>query len=66
MSSDESTGCDCPYDYEYTCPHCTLTRITHHCPHDGVQNPCPGCGWLDPGKRTPLQFLGLEPTPPKG
>lgn len=56
-------SCDCPFDYLYTCPACGLSRITNHCPHDGVQNPCPRCGWTDPGKRTPLQFLGVKEVP---
>lgn len=53
-------GCGCPFDYPYTCPVCGHARITNHCPHDGVQNPCPECGHLDPGKVTPLQFLGMQ------
>ena len=24
--------CDCPFDYEYTCPACGHARITNHCP----------------------------------
>lgn len=55
----EPYDCGCPFDYEYTCLACGHTRITNHCPHDGVQNRCPRCGWLDPGKETPLQFLGI-------
>jgi len=58
--SDPDGGCGCPFDYEYICPACGHQRITNHCPHDGVQNRCPHCGWTDPGKQTPLQFLGWE------
>lgn len=58
--------CDCPFDYEYTCPACGHTRITNHCPHDAVQNPCPRCGWLDPGQVSPLQALGLREVPREG
>jgi predicted RNA-binding Zn-ribbon protein involved in translation (DUF1610 family) len=61
LAGDEDKGEDCghPFDYEYTCPACGHKRITNHCPHDGVQNPCPKCGHTDPGKETPMQFLGV-------
>jgi hypothetical protein len=56
-------GCGCPFDYPFTCPACGHSRAVNHCPHDGVQNRCPACGWLDPGKASPLEFLGLVPPP---
>lgn len=59
----DDEGCGCPFDYPYTCPSCGHSRITNHCPHDGVQNACPECGWTDPGKETPLQFLGVTRPP---
>jgi hypothetical protein len=52
--------CGCPFDYETICAACGFTRITNHCPHDGVQNRCPECGHLDPGKESPLEFIGLD------
>lgn len=33
------------------------------CPHDGCQNPCPGCGRMEPGKRSPIQVLTGEVAP---
>lgn len=49
--------CDCPFDYEYTCPACGHTRITNHCPRCGWLDPGPGwasaaraAGWLPPGE----------------
>ena len=62
-SAADLDDCDCPFDYPYTCPACGRQRVTNHCPHDGVQNPCPECGWTDPGKRTPLQVLGFKDIP---
>ena len=56
-------GCACPFDYPDTCPARGRERITNHCPHDRIQNPCPECGWTDPGKETPLQFLGVTRPP---
>lgn len=53
-------GCDCefdPYDppdpddpheeswhYQRTCEHCGEIWYGLHCPHDGYQRRCPGCG----------------------
>ena len=48
--------CDCeftPYDdgdtepsvhYLRLCPSCGFSWWGLHCPHDGIQNPCPACG----------------------
>ena len=48
--------CDCefsPYTdgdteeswhYLRTCLHCGYEWYGLHCPHDGIQNPCPCCG----------------------
>jgi hypothetical protein len=69
--------CDCEFDYpddegglrwQYlrTCQLCGQEWGALHCPHDGVQNPCPTCGWIAPGARTPLQFLGFEMPPDAG
>ena len=55
--------CGCPFDYEFTCPGCGRTRVTNHCPHDGVQTRCKECGWLDPGKVSPLELLGWAVPP---
>lgn len=49
-----------PYMYVRTCGGCGFCWESSHCPHDGVQNPCPACGWLREGARTPLEFLGFE------
>lgn len=48
------------WHYARTCPGCGTEWGALHCPHDGAQNPCPGCGRLGPGKQTPLQILGLS------
>lgn len=66
--------CDCepdagdegyePTHFTRTCAACGFQWEALHCPHDGVQNPCPGCGWVAPGARTPLQVLGFDPPPP--
>lgn len=53
-------SCDCTFDpdpndpdedtpekawhYKRTCAHCGGVWFGLHCPHDGVQNPCPDCG----------------------
>lgn len=47
------------YLYARTCRMCGCEWAALHCEHDGAQNPCPNCGWLDPGKRTPSQILGF-------
>lgn len=54
--------CTCEFDYpepdgepswHYTraCRMCGTTWGALHCEHDGYQNPCPDCGWIDPGKQ---------------
>lgn len=52
--------CDCEFDpetaepgeeachYLRVCPFCTAHWAGLHCPHDGVQNPCPLCGLRPP------------------
>jgi hypothetical protein len=53
-------ACDCEFDpdpsdpeedtlekswhYRRTCPACGGVWFGLHCPHDGVQKPCPHCG----------------------
>ncbi len=60
--------CDCEFSEEYAddessfhfaraCGACGFKWGSLHCEHDGVQNPCPECGWIDPGKKTPVQLL---------
>lgn len=68
----EPDECDCPeptseesWQYRRVCALCGAGFGSNHCPHDGVQKPCPTCGWIEPGKRTPLQFLGLREPPPE-
>jgi hypothetical protein len=63
----EADECRCefdPYDddpdeeswhYRRTCGGCGYVWWGLHCPHDGVQNPCPSCGWRQPGTRTPME-----------
>lgn len=58
---DVGDGSGEPYLYSLQCPGCGLQRATSHCPHDGVQTPCPDCRWLPPGTVSPLQFLGVKP-----
>jgi hypothetical protein len=53
--------CDCEFDksaiydddieeeschYKRTCAHCGNIWYGLHCPHDGIQNPCPRCKTL--------------------
>lgn len=50
-SFDEYEQCDSEYGeeswhYKRTCLHCGEQWYGLHCPHDGRQNPCPGCGIL--------------------
>lgn len=50
------------YTFPRTCALCGCFWWALHCEHDGVQNPCPDCGWIGPGRRTPMQFIaGAEP-----
>lgn len=47
-----------PWHYRLVCEHCGYQWCGLHCPHDGIQNPCPGCGVLPgEGTRTPLETL---------
>lgn len=39
----DETGEDA-WHYRRTCAHCGEAWFGLHCRHDGVQNPCPGCG----------------------
>jgi len=32
------------WHYDRVCEFCGAKWRGLHCPHDGVQNPCPGCG----------------------
>lgn len=65
------TDCECEFNFPEpdgeeswhfirTCRLCGTTWGSLHCPHDGAQNPCPNCDWIDPDKRTPAQLLGLS------
>lgn len=36
------------WHFERTCPFCATTWLGLHCPHDRIQNPCPGCGRVPP------------------
>lgn len=69
--------CDCEQDMGFTdepdeepclftrtCQMCGCEWGSGHCPHDGVQRPCPDCGWIIEGGRTPMQRLGFAPSPP--
>lgn len=51
--------CECEFDpsfadedggeswhYKRSCTRCGMTWAALHCPHDGIQNPCPHCGVL--------------------
>ena len=63
--------CDCefdPYDdpededdesyhYRRTCEMCGEVWWSLHCVHDGIQNPCPQCGWTFRGRPTPIERL---------
>lgn len=40
---EESTP-ETAWHYRRTCPSCGVTWWALHCPHDGIQNPCPECG----------------------
>lgn len=66
-----SADCGCEFDfaepdgesswhYKRTCGLCGFEWGALHCPHDRAQNPCPECGWIDPGKRTPGRISGLS------
>jgi hypothetical protein len=41
-SIDENTV-DTTWHFKRICPSCATTWFGLHCPHDGVQNPCPAC-----------------------
>lgn len=42
-----------------------MTELDCGCPFDYPYT-CPACGWTDPGKRTPLQALGVKEMPGAG
>ncbi len=60
--------CNCEFDpyedgdpeeswhYKRTCENCGRVWWSLHCRHDGVQNPCPSCGFTH-GRPTPLERL---------
>jgi hypothetical protein len=73
MTNVTDDECTCEFDfpepdgeeswhYTRTCPD-GHTWGALHCPHDGVQNPCPECGWLQPGTVTPLELLSGRKMP---
>ena len=41
--SEEGTP-ETAWHYFRTCSHCSEQWYGVHCPHDGIQNPCPKCG----------------------
>lgn len=45
------------WHYTRTCRMCGLTWGTLHCEHDGIQNPCPDCGWRSPGTKMTIESL---------
>ena len=51
------------YHYLRTCDVCGNEWFTLHCIHDGIQNPCPQCGWRSPSSRTPMEALGFVARP---
>jgi hypothetical protein len=66
--NDDPCGCEFDYaepdgepswHFARTCALCGTTWGALHCAHDGAQNPCPSCGWIEPGKQTPGQILGM-------
>lgn len=42
-SDDERTP-ETAWHFKRSCQACGKTWFGLHCPHDGVQNPCPWCG----------------------
>jgi hypothetical protein len=56
-------GCGCRFELQHRCPMCGHQWTNNHCPHDGVQSRCKECGWIDLGKRSPLEFLGVVSPP---
>lgn len=57
FSPEMADGDEPSYLYRRVCNQCGEVWGGLHCPHDGVQNPCPGCGAVPDGKPTPLQKL---------
>lgn len=55
------------WHHKRTCGGCGTVWWSLHCPHDGIQHPCPACGWRLPGTRGPLEALfGVrDPEPPR-
>lgn len=51
------------WHYKRTCEFCGEVWWGLHCPHDGVQNPCPRCCEAPGGKPTPLELLYSRRTP---
>jgi predicted RNA-binding Zn-ribbon protein involved in translation (DUF1610 family) len=49
--------------YTRTCEVCASTWESLHCPHDGIQNPCPSCGWRPVGSRSPMEAIGARRPP---
>lgn len=45
-----------PWQYLRTCENCGDYWYGLHCPHDGVQNPCPGCM----ARPTPVPDLSIN------
>ena len=59
---DGTTDAEDSWHYRRTCGGCGFSDWwSLHCPHDGIQNPCPECRWVQPGGQSPMQNLGLAP-----
>jgi hypothetical protein len=57
FSEEYADGDEPSWHYARTCGMCGFKWGSLHCAHDGVQHPCPQCGWIGLGKRTPGQLL---------
>lgn len=66
--TDVDDDCTCEFDpyedaddeswhYRRACKWCGTVWWGLHCPHDGVQNPCPDCGRTPGDRPTPLERL---------
>lgn len=66
--------CECDHDYDIDldpdeepslfkrmCWMCGFVWGSGHCPHDLIQNRCPGCGFRPPGTTSFAQRMGVEP-----
>lgn len=51
------------WHFKRTCGACGGVWWSLHCIHDGIQNPCPECGWRSPSSRTPMEALGFMQPP---